>query len=181
MKGVVFTELLEMVEDKFGFDVADQIVTETELPSGGIYTAVGTYEFSELVTLVMNLSKATSISPLDLQKAFGVHLFSRFSSMYGHFFEEVENAFHFLQGIENYIHVEVRKLYPDAELPSFDIYPQGEDKLVMEYSSERGMVDFAEGLIEGCLNHFEETADIQRTDVASDNSYCKFVLTRSMN
>lgn len=29
-------------------------------------------------------------------------------------------AFQFLKNIENYIHVEVRKLYPDAELPTFE-------------------------------------------------------------
>ena len=38
MKGVVFTEFLEMVEDIFSPDIADQIVEEADLPSGGVYT-----------------------------------------------------------------------------------------------------------------------------------------------
>ena len=41
MKGIIFTEFIEMVEDKFGFEVADNIITNSNLPSGGAYTAVG--------------------------------------------------------------------------------------------------------------------------------------------
>ena len=44
MKGMVFTELLDMVEDKFGIDMVDSIIEDADLPvSKGVYTAVGTY------------------------------------------------------------------------------------------------------------------------------------------
>ena len=36
MKGIVFTEFLEMVEDKFSPELADRIIEGAELPSGGI-------------------------------------------------------------------------------------------------------------------------------------------------
>ncbi|MBT8311465.1 MAG: hypothetical protein HKP23_01335, partial [Flavobacteriaceae bacterium] len=39
MKGIVFTEFLEMVEDKFGLEVVDTIIEKAELPSEGVYTA----------------------------------------------------------------------------------------------------------------------------------------------
>ncbi|MEL7340130.1 MAG: heme NO-binding domain-containing protein, partial [Bacteroidota bacterium] len=55
MKGIVFTEFLEMVEDTFGFETADNIVSQAELPSGGVYTAVGTYPALEMVSLVGKL------------------------------------------------------------------------------------------------------------------------------
>jgi hypothetical protein len=32
MKGIVFTEFFEMVEDKFGFEMSNQLVEETNLP-----------------------------------------------------------------------------------------------------------------------------------------------------
>ena len=35
MKGIVFTEFLEMVEEKYGYEVVDQIIEESKLPSGG--------------------------------------------------------------------------------------------------------------------------------------------------
>jgi len=61
MKGIVFTEFMDMVDDKFGMDVTETIVQASDLPSGGAYTAVGTYDHAEIVSLVVNLSKSTNI------------------------------------------------------------------------------------------------------------------------
>ncbi|MCI4668755.1 MAG: heme NO-binding domain-containing protein [Bacteroidia bacterium] len=181
MKGIVFTELLEMVEDKFGFELADQVITETDLPSKGIYTAVGTYEFSELVAILVKLNELTGVSIGDLQRVYGNHLFTRFSQLYSHFFADAKDAFSFLSKIEDYIHVEVRKLYPDAELPSFDIKQLNPSTLEMNYSSERGMADFAHGLIEGCLNHFGEEMKVDRIDLNEQKTKSQFTLTRVLS
>ncbi|MDP5170181.1 MAG: heme NO-binding domain-containing protein [Bacteroidia bacterium] len=178
MKGIVFTEFLEMVEEKFGFVTADAIVQDADLPSGGIYTAVGTYPHAEIVALVVQLSQKTSIPIPSLLQAFGQHLFPKFVQGYGGFFQNVTDPFVFLSSLENYIHVEVKKLYPDAELPSFDSHFPDEKTLVMEYRSARGMADFALGLLEGCLTHFQDPSTITREDLAPNGSHTRFVLTR---
>lgn len=59
MKGIVFTEFLELVEDKFGLEMVDKIISSSELESGGIYTSVGTYSFSEMLQLLQHLSDNT--------------------------------------------------------------------------------------------------------------------------
>ena len=41
MKGIVFTEFLEMVEERYSAEVMDQILLGAKLPSGGAYTARG--------------------------------------------------------------------------------------------------------------------------------------------
>ncbi|MFT4982342.1 MAG: hypothetical protein ACI9UR_002213, partial [Bacteroidia bacterium] len=41
MKGIVFTEFLELVEDKFGLEVVNQIIDGCELETDGVYTSVG--------------------------------------------------------------------------------------------------------------------------------------------
>ena len=79
MKGIVFTEFLEMVEQKFSPELVDHIVEEAELPSGGVYTTVGTYNHGEMIKLVTCLSKESGISATDLMRVFGEHLFARFS------------------------------------------------------------------------------------------------------
>ena len=63
MKGIVFTEFLEMVEQKFSPELVDLIVEEAELPSGGVYTTVGTYNHGEMIRLVTCLSKESGIIP----------------------------------------------------------------------------------------------------------------------
>ena len=120
MKGIVFTEFLEMVEDKFGYELVDQLLTENELESGGVYTTVGTYNYSEMVTLVLHLSNQTEIAPSVLLNEYGKYFFQVLLDSYPQFFQSMTDPFDFLESIEKHIHVEVRKLYPDAELPSFD-------------------------------------------------------------
>jgi PleD family two-component response regulator len=40
MKGIVFTEFLEMVENRFSEHTVDQLIEQVDLPSKGIYTSV---------------------------------------------------------------------------------------------------------------------------------------------
>lgn len=82
MKGVVFTELLEMVENTFGDEVADRVVGECDLPSGGSYIVIGTYDHHEILTLVTKLSEITNIAVPDLVHAFGKYPFGRFRDGY---------------------------------------------------------------------------------------------------
>jgi hypothetical protein len=178
MKGIVFTEFLEMVESVFSADVVDQIIESSELESGGAYAAVGTYDHREIVALVTRLSEQQGTPVPDLLKAFGRHLFGRFSAVYPQFFEGRTSAFEFLEHVEKTVHVEVLKLYPGAELPTFETSQDG-DTMIMVYRSPRRMADLAEGLIVGCGEHFGEPLAIDREDLSGDGSVVRFTLRAS--
>jgi len=75
MKGIVFTEFLELVENKFGLEMLDAIIEASNLESEGVYTRIGTYNFSEMLSLLTNLSERTSISIDDLLLVYGEHFF----------------------------------------------------------------------------------------------------------
>lgn len=177
MKGMVFTQFLDMVEEQFSPEVADKIIVLADLPSGGAYTSVGTYDHAEIVALVNQLSRETGLPASTLVTAFGGFLFQRFSELYPQFFGETSSAFGFLRSVEHYIHIEVRKLYPDAELPSLTCHVEG-DHMTIVYRSKRQMADLAEGLIKGCLDHFGETIGMERRDDPDDGSTL-FSLTRT--
>lgn len=172
MKGMVFTGFLEMVEEVFSPEVADRIITKSDLPSGGVYTAVGTYHHDEMVTLVTHLGTETNTPVPELLKAFGKYLFGKFASSHPQFFDGKQDAFSFLSGVEDYIHVEVRKLYPDAELPTFQYERPNADTLVMTYRSTRPFADLAEGLIQGCCAHFGEEVSIARKTISTSPGTC---------
>ena len=76
MKGIVFTEFLDLVEDKFGLGMVDDIVNSSDLSSGGAYTAIGTYDFGEMHQLITHLSAKTDIPINDLLLIYGEHFFS---------------------------------------------------------------------------------------------------------
>lgn len=166
MKGIVFSEFIEMVEDTFSPDLMDQIIDESNLDSGGAYTSVATYNYEEMVSLVSKLSEHTNIAIPDLLKAFGTHLMSRFTALYPSFFYNVNDCFGFLQTIENHVHVEVRKLYSDTELPTFETEMPDGNTLIMTYSSFRPFADLAEGLIKGAIEHFGENIHVEREDLS---------------
>lgn len=44
MKGVVFTEFLSMLDKIFDHIFIENLIEEERLPSGGVYTSVGTYD-----------------------------------------------------------------------------------------------------------------------------------------
>lgn len=177
MKGVVFTEFLDLVADEFSPDIADHIVDDADLPSKGIYTAVGTYTHAEMASLVIALSKRTGIKVPDLLKTYGVHLFKRFHASFPEFFAAAQDSFGFLASIEDIVHVEVKKLYPDAELPSFETVLISPDRMAMTYRSPRCLGDFAEGLMIGVFKHFGETVSLARSD-EDGGRIVRFELTR---
>ena len=179
MKGVIFLEFLNLVEAKFGLDMADGIIESSTLASNAAYTAVGTYPFSEMVSLISALSERTGVSIPDLLQVYGEHLLGRFAIKYPVHFEGVTSTFQLLEKLDNTIHVDVMKLYPEAELPRF--YPNrlAEHVLEMTYRSDKPLSTLAYGLIAGCVGHFNEHIDIAMDDRSDEaQTHVIFTLTR---
>lgn len=166
MKGVVFTEFLEMVESRFSLGMVDDILAKAAPPSGGVYTAVGTYPAAELLALLSALAEASKAPPADLLFAFGEHLFSRFVVSHPALFAGVKSPIDFLSRVDSYIHVEVRKLYPDAELPRFDAVVHDDRRMSMTYHSPRRLSALASGLISGCGKHFGVPLEVSTEDLS---------------
>ncbi|MCA9103925.1 MAG: heme NO-binding domain-containing protein [Planctomycetales bacterium] len=179
MKGVVFTEFLELVEEKFGYATVDHIIERSELSNDGAYTSVGTYDYHDLIRMVVELSQITGSRVPDLVKFFGHHMFHVFTKAYPELLRTTHCTFEFLPHVEKAIHVEMRKLYSDAELPSFRFEYPADNEIVMYYQSTRPFADLAEGLIEACAEHFGEPVRIQREDLAPhDGTQARFAITK---
>jgi hypothetical protein len=173
MKGVVFTELFDMIESAFGPNMLDDVLDDCDLKSGGAYTTVGTYDHTELLQIVSALSKNTKTPVKDLVHKYGYHLFFRFHSMMPVFFEKPKSAFDFLESVHNTIHVEVKKLYPDAALPHFETQRIDSNHLIMIYRSCCPFADFAEGLIHGCIDFYKEKISIQSEDTNTPGEFSR--------
>lgn len=180
MKGIVFKEFADMLEQTFGEEMYDSIVEVCDLPSGGVYSAVGTYDHMELVSLVVELSKRTGLAVDVLVQAFGKYLFGRFHELFPVFFDH-ETGFTFLDSIENVIHVEVLKLYPEATLPKFDsIIAEDGNSMELTYYSTRHFADLAVGLIQGTFEHWNEEVEIEMEDLTEgDEQKVKFYIKRA--
>ncbi len=179
MKGIVFTEFLELVEDKFGIEMVDKIINASTLESGGIYTSVGTYEFSEMLQLLQHLSDNTGVSIDDLLLVYGEHLFAVLGGSYPGLLDAYSDPIEMLASIENHIHIEVKKIYPDAELPTFEVVEKTENTLIMIYKSSRAMHHFGLGLMNKTFEHFNATAKIELEKIKADGTEVKFIINKN--
>ena len=171
MLGLIFTTLVEMVEEKFSPELADEIIMEANFPHGGAYTAVGYYNFDEIVTMVTLLSQKTDIPPEELIRAFGTYLFEGFTETHAHLLDGKQSLFSVLVSLDNDIHQQVLKLYNEASLPSFRVLDQTDNVLRLEYTSERHLEPLAVGLIEGAAQFFgHDNLDIRQQKVSENTT-----------
>lgn len=177
MKGMMFSEFIEWVERTWSPDVADAIIDNSEgLSNGGAYTGVGTYPHQEMLTLVGALSAEVGQPAPEIVHAFGRAAFGRLAEAHPGTMIDCKSAFQLLSRLDAHIHPEVRKLYPDAEVPQFEAFEKG-DTLELLYRSSRPFADLAAGLIEGCGLWFEQPLQVAREDL--DDGATRFVVTRT--
>lgn len=166
-----------MVEDQHGLDMVDELIEATLPASGGAYTSVGTYPMKELAAMVEELAQRLQVPVPDLLRAFGEYLFPKLAHGHPRVMEGVTDPFDLMETIEQHVHVEVRKLYDDARPPLFLTSREGRDHLTLTYHSERRLQDLAEGLILGCLAHFNVQAQVRRK--ALEDGSEQFILMRT--
>ncbi|WP_299521085.1 heme NO-binding domain-containing protein [Winogradskyella sp.] len=178
MKGIIFTEFLELVEEKFGLVMVDKIISQSNLESGGVYTSVGTYEFSEMLQLITHLSNNTDISVDDLLMVYSEHLFTALIKSHPDLVNHYEDPMDLLASIENHIHVEVQKIYPEAQLPTFDLEERTDTKMVMVYKSDKALYMLGKGLMLETFKLFKVPVDIAYEKLNEAGTKVRFVITK---
>lgn len=160
MKGIIFNLLEQVVIEEFGEATWDSLLDTTGLE--GAYTAVGSYDDSELVALVGAASKALDKPADEIIRWFGGKSLPILAVRYPGFFENHTSAKSFLLTLNQVIHPEVRKLFPGAYAPSFEFESPNDDTLELAYHSHRQLCSFAEGLIDGVAAHFGEGVSVEQ-------------------
>jgi hypothetical protein len=178
LKGIIFSEFLNLVEAKFGLKTVDEIIEKSDLESEGIYTSIGTYSFSEMLQLLTHLSAKTNISIDDLLLVYAEHFFSVIEDSYPGLLASFKGPIEMISSIESHIHVEVRKIYPDAELPTFIVVDKTEDSLIVIYKSSRAMHHFGLGLMNKTFEHFNTKASIVLEKIKEDGTEVKFIINK---
>jgi len=163
MKGVIFNVLEEMVIEQCGMDVWNDILETQQI--AGIYTAGEGYPDDELFGLVTCISDKTQIPVETLISAFGEFLFTRLAERYPIFIEAEATLIGFLKSVDDVIHMEVRKLYENPNLPEFECEELTPNELKMRYRSPRKLCILAEGLIRGAAKHY-------KTEIELDHPVC---------
>ncbi|WP_439130027.1 heme NO-binding domain-containing protein, partial [Polaribacter sp.] len=121
----------------------------------------------------------TDISIDNLLLVYGEHFFSVIETSYPGLLATYKDPIDMLSSIENHIHVEVQKIYPDAELPTFVVQDKTENSIIMVYKSSRAMHHFGLGLMNKTFEHFNSTATIQLEKIKEDGTEVRFIVTKN--
>lgn len=164
MKGIVFVKFNEFIEELWGDEFWDTLLNEANLPSEGIYTTVKSYDDQELFTLIDLVVKKKNISSKDAQFAFGKWVFKELYNIAPTGAHDFKDVFEFLHAVQNFIHVEVKKLNPDALLPEFEFLSETVDTLSFHYQSPRKLCFFCEGIIHGLAEHTGQAVTVGQSE-----------------
>ena len=89
-----------------------------------------------------------------------------------------DGAIDLLCSLETIIHKEVLKLYPDAELPSFNIQNINSQEIVMEYRSCRPFAHLAKGLINGCAEYYQQELSVSMKHLNTETEFFTLISVR---
>jgi hypothetical protein len=158
VKGIIFNLAEEVIVERFGEDTWDQLLDVAGLD--GAYTTLGNYPDQELAALVAAGAASLDVPEADVLRLLGEGAFPRLAASYPIFVEPHRETRSFLLTLNDVIHAEVRKLYPDAQVPDFGFDQSAPDVLALTYRSSRRLCALAEGFIAGAATHFGEHVDI---------------------
>ena len=142
------------------------------------YQPVSVSDDAEILAYVSELSIITKIDAPTLVRTFGEYLFILLYNSSPVNVSHIDNLKDFLTCIDGVIHKEVKRVYPDAYLPSFKYDETPDGDLIMFYKSKRKLCHLSEGLIAGAANHFKQSISIKHPECMHDGAEkCKLVIS----
>lgn len=176
MKGVVFNLLEAFVVENWGEEAYESILDLCPLETKEPFVGPGTYPDSDLLCIATAAARRVGVPLPDALRAFGTFAFPHLADRFPSYAEEKESATAFLLGVHEVIHVEVRKLMPEAVTPSFEYRSDG-GGLVVRYRSERKLCHFMEGLLVGLGERYGTPVQQEQRCCMHDGApHCDFVL-----
>jgi len=165
MKGVIFNVVQEVVEDLYDTDTWDDLLDAAAVD--GAYTALGDYADTELLAIVAAASTATGLPADDVLRLVGHHATAKLASRVPSSLTDAPDALSFIRRVNDIIHPEVLKIYPQSIPPAFE-FEDHDDGMLVTYMSARNLPALAEGLLSGVSELFDEKIEV--TAVATDST-----------
>ncbi len=109
-------------------------------------------------------SPRTGVPPPMLLQLFGSALFSRLARAYPAFLVGIRSTVDLISRYDLHIGAELKKLDEGLRPPHLALGRSTVRSVEVVYESPHGLVDLAEGLLRGCVAHFDEPFAVERTN-----------------
>ncbi len=172
MKGIIFNLLEGFITDKYGEEEYDGMLAKCRLKTEDpeVMVGPGTYPDEDFAAIISEAAAFVGVSVADALRAFGRYAIPKLAEKHPRFFSPYHHPKDFLKTVDFIHHIEIHKLYKGAETPKFLTEDPASDRLVMKYSSVRGLCGLVEGLIDGLADHYkipierDQTLCVQKGD-----------------
>lgn len=179
MKGIFFTEFLEMAEKDYGHNLTEKIISELGVGNNGVYESEIGYPCAQFVELCELLGREIGNSSSDIAKNFGEYLFSRLVILFRPNFAGNSNIFEFLDQVDEFIHEKMQNSFPALKIPKFRAIKINESTFQISYQTEKILVDLAIGLLMGCQRFFNEEITLNTEYISERSKLVCFTLSKS--
>ncbi len=184
MKGIIFNLLEDFITRSLGEDSFEEILSNCGLltPDPLVIVAPGTYPDQDFHEIVRQAAKYSGSTEAELLRSFGRFALPRLAERYPHFFSSCQHPKDFLKFLSLVHHVEIKKLYKDADTPLFSCRELSNNELILLYSSKRKLCHMVEGLIQGLEDYYlvKISCHRKRCMLHGDNA-CEFLLRFQSN
>ncbi len=162
MRGVIPLSFKDMIVSKYGQDRWLAIVAEAGYKRDPLFLPISDFDDEVVTTLLDASAKILNQSLAQVSNDFGEHWITIASQkMYGVYYEESTTAKELLTKMDN-IHVKLTHHIPNSNPPRFGCEWENENTLIMAYRSNRGMIDYLIGLIQGVGKLYNEPLQVTK-------------------
>jgi hypothetical protein len=153
MKAFIVTSMVDMLDRQHGAGEVDAILAKAGLESLRGADPNDNLPVQHMVRLSMVAAETLNTEVDDLVEQFGWYIFG---VLVIEFPDQVSQPdFHaFLQAVNTKIHPEMRRRFPNAEVPTVTVAEVQGDSILVRYASKRPFTRLACGIISAASAHF---------------------------
>lgn len=159
MKGVIFKHFESFVAEQFSQDAYEALLERTPLRSSGTFVGPRTYPDEDLFALVGAAVEMTGLALEDAVFAFGDFLYPRLAGSVPEVVGAHADTKALLMALDRVIHVEVRKILPEAMTPRILCEDTGPDSLRVQYESPRKLCALFRGLVNAAARSYGQAVE----------------------
>lgn len=163
MLGVVFTTLLDLLDERYGVAVTEEVLDRCAFTHGGAYTSMGDYPAEDLVCLVEALHDLHDVPPPETYRELGARLVARSLNTHPAAFQEGGTLTGFLEQLEERLLIELRMLREEAPTPKLQVNRTENGGLELVFAASIWAEHLVPGAVAACAAHYGESVRLEAT------------------
>jgi hypothetical protein len=164
MHGLVFQQLQQFVTKNHGAKTWNDILDNSQVSTKS-FLPTKIYDDAEALSIVSAASALLKAPASTILESFGEFIAGNLIKIYAFAIKPEWRTLDLVEHTENSMHKAVRFNDKEATPPALVCKRVAPNKVLIEYKSERKMIDLGVGIIKGFATHYNEKIDIKRRDV----------------